>query len=52
LSHSINDVYVLGHLAYETDQSETTLATFTYDTMGMLVSVQVGNDPNNSPRYC
>jgi YD repeat-containing protein len=51
VSHSVNDVYVLGHLAYETDENGTVLATFTYDTMGVPVSVQVGSDPNNSPRY-
>ena len=27
------------------------LATFTYDSMGVPVSVQVGSDPNSSPRY-
>jgi RHS repeat-associated protein len=51
VSHSVNDVYVLGHLADETDQSGTVLATFTYDSMGVPVSVQVGSDPNSSPRY-
>ncbi len=51
VSHSVNDVYVLGHLAYETDENGTVLATFTYDSMGVPVSVQVGSDPNNSPRY-
>lgn len=51
VSHSVNDVYVLGHLAYETDQSGTVLATFTYDSGGVPVSVQVGSDPNSSPRY-
>ncbi len=29
----------------------TVLATFTYDSMGVPVSVQVGSDPNASPRY-
>ena len=51
VSHSVNEVYVLGHLAYETDQNGTTLATFTYDSSGVPVSVQVGSDPNSSPRY-
>lgn len=27
------------------------LATFTYDSTGVPVSVQVGSDPNTSPRY-
>ena len=27
------------------------LATFTYDSTGVLVSVQVDSDPNSSPRY-
>ena len=27
------------------------LATFTYDSSGVPVSVQVGSDPNTSPRY-
>ena len=51
MSHSINDVYVLGHLSYQTDQNGTTLATFTYDSSGVPASVQVGSDPNTSPRY-
>lgn len=51
VSHSVNDVYVLGHLAYQTDQTGTTLATFTYDSSGVPASVQVGSDPNASPRY-
>jgi RHS repeat-associated protein len=51
VSHSVNDVYVLGHLAYETDGNGTVLATFTYDSIGVPVSVQVGSDPNSSPRY-
>ncbi len=51
VSHSVNDVYVLGHLAYETDENGTVLATFTYDSSGVPVSVQVGSDPNASPRY-
>ncbi len=50
MSHS-TDIYVLGHLAYETDENGTVLATFTYDSMGVPVSVRVGNDPNSSPRY-
>ena len=51
VSHSVNDVYVLGHLADETDQSGTVLATFTYDSSDVQVSMQVGSDPNTSPRY-
>jgi RHS repeat-associated protein len=51
VSHSVNDVYVLGHLANETDQSGTVLATFTYDSSDIQVSVQAGSDPNTSPRY-
>ncbi len=27
------------------------LANFTYDSSGVPVSVQVGSDPNSSPRY-
>jgi RHS repeat-associated protein len=42
---------VLGHLADETDQNGTVLATFTYDSSGVPVSVQVGSDPNTAPRY-
>jgi RHS repeat-associated protein len=51
VSHSIKDVYVLGHLAYQTDQNGTTLATFTYDSSGVPASVQVGSDPTTAPRY-
>lgn len=51
VSYSVNDVYVLGRLAYETDQNGTVLATFTYNSVGVPVSVQVGSDPNTSPRY-
>ncbi len=51
VSHSVNDVYVFGHLAYETDENGTVLATFTYDSHGAPVSVQVGSAPNTSPRY-
>jgi RHS repeat-associated protein len=51
VSRSVKDVYVLGHLAYQTDQNGTTLATFTYDSSGVPTSVQVGSDPNTSPRY-
>jgi RHS repeat-associated protein len=51
VSHSANNVNVLRHLADETDANGAVLATFTYDSMGVPVSVQVGSDPNSSPRY-
>lgn len=51
MGHSVNDVYVLGYLAYETDGNGTVLVIFTYDSSGVPVSVQVGSDPNSFPRY-
>ena len=44
-------MYQLGLIAYETDSSGTLLATFTYDSAGVPVSVQVGSDPATAPRY-
>lgn len=40
---AINDVYALGHLAYQTDGSGTILATFTFDTNGTPTSVTLGS---------
>lgn len=48
---TVKDVYQLGLIAYETDGNGTLLATFTYDSAGVPVSVQVGADPATAPRY-
>lgn len=48
---TVKDVYQLGLIAYETDGAGTLLATFTYDSEGVPVSVQVGADPATAPRY-
>jgi YD repeat-containing protein len=42
---------MLGRLAYKTAENGTVRATFIYDGLGVPVSVQVGSDPNSSPRY-
>lgn len=47
---TVKDVYQLGLIAYETDGNGTLLATFTYDSEGVPVSVQVGADPATAPR--
>lgn len=41
----------MGDLATQTDLNGTTLATFTYDSSGVPVSMQVGSDPATAPRY-
>lgn len=41
---------MLERLAYQTDANGTVLATFTDDSAGVPVSVQVGSDPNTAPR--
>lgn len=41
----------LGLVAYAKDGAGTLLATFTYDSEGVPVSVQVGSDPATAPRY-
>lgn len=40
-----------GHLAYQTNGAGTLLASYTYDSAGTPVSVQVGSDPSSAPRY-
>jgi YD repeat-containing protein len=47
----VNDAYANGKLISESDGSGTLLASFTYDSMGVPVSVQVGSDPTTAPRY-
>src|SRR6185437_3303892 len=49
-STTVKDVYQLGLIAYETDGTGTLLATFTDDSEGVPVSVQVGSDPATAPR--
>src|SRR5579872_2866868 len=48
---TVNDIYLLGHLAEQADGSGNILATFTYDDQGVPTSVVVGSDPANGPRY-
>ena len=47
----VNDVYQLGHVAYETDGNGTVLASFSYDSQGVPTSVRVGSDPATAPLY-
>jgi RHS repeat-associated protein len=46
----VNDVYQLGHLAYQTDATGATLATFTYDASNVPTSVTVGSG-SAAPRF-
>ncbi|MGH2486056.1 MAG: RHS repeat-associated core domain-containing protein, partial [Ktedonobacterales bacterium] len=48
---AVKDVYQLGHVAYETDNSGTVLASFSYDSQGVPTSVRVGSDPTTAPVY-
>ena len=48
---TISGYYQFGRLAYQTTGSGTLLASYTYDVMGVPVSVQVGTDPSSVPRY-
>ena len=47
----INNIYVGDKLAQQTDGNGNLLATFTYNTAGEPVSVQVGNNLSTAPRY-
>ncbi len=47
---TIKDVYALGRVDHQTDDSGTILATFTYDAGGAPASVVVGS-PASGPRY-
>lgn len=48
---TVRDVYQAGRIAYQTDGSGTTLATFSYDSQGVPASVQVGANLATAPRY-
>lgn len=47
----VNNIYVGGKLTQQTDGNGNLLATFTYNTAGEPVSVQVGSDLSSAPRY-
>jgi RHS repeat-associated protein len=48
---AVKDYYQLGHVAYQTDGNGTLLATITYDSQDVPVSVVAGTDAVNGPRY-
>ena len=47
----VNDTHKGEFRQYQTNGAGTVLATFTYDSSDIQVSVQAGSDPNTSPRY-